>query len=383
NGVILFYLLLCFLYLVYHQIFHYLGTLVTHSAIIDYNFIELLKTHSFSLLFVLIYCINIVSLVLLTDFILYLGKGLCHNSSTHILNIQLFVLVQFLILSAVFDSFDLVNVLIGLIVLIRSFDHAIFRENRVSTHVISLVSLALITAIIFSKSYNKAQEKQLKQTISLLKSNDDPEAIVQFDSIESDLLSDDHLLKILHFSYPDIDGQFLSSYIKRKYLNGYRSKYDFQGYYYLNTDPIEKYTSNKITDYREKVINSTKINSTSNFYKHATEIGKLEYFAILKIPLSAEDELTLILNFTNKVFSQALPFPILLGANNNDAQLSEQNFGENSYAFYKNGTLITQNGKYIYPNTDASFPQAIEEYIVLKEDNRFTQVMYRPNSYTT
>jgi len=169
-----------------------------------------------------------------------------------------------------------VNVLIGLIVLIRSFDHAIFRENRVSTHVISLVSLALITAIIFSKSYNKAQEKQLKQTISLLKSNDDPEAIVQFDSIESDLLSDDHLLKILHFSYPNIDGKFLSSYIKRKYLNGYLSKYDFQGYYYLNTNPIEKYTSNKITDYREKVINSTKINSTSNFYKHATEIGKLE-----------------------------------------------------------------------------------------------------------
>src|SRR5690606_37340239 len=152
---------------------------------------------------------------------------------------------------------------------------------------------------------------------------------------------------------------------------------------YLNGNPIEHYTSNKIIDYREKVINSTKINSTSNFYKHPTEIGKLEYFSILKIPLSASDELTLILNFTNKVFSPDLPFPILLGANNSEAPLREQNFGENSYAFYKNGNLITQNGKYIYPSTDASFPRAIEKYIVLNEDNRFIQIMYRPNAYTT
>src|SRR5690606_30859106 len=98
KGAILFYLLLCLLYVAYYQIFHYLGTLVTHSSIIDYNFIEILKTHSFSLLFVLIYCINIVSLILLTDFILYIGKGLC-DKSTNILNIQLIVLVQFLILS--------------------------------------------------------------------------------------------------------------------------------------------------------------------------------------------------------------------------------------------------------------------------------------------
>src|SRR5690606_25229525 len=186
-------------------------------------------------------------------------------------------------------------------------------------------------------SYNKAQERQLKHTISLLKSNDDPEALVHFDSIESDILSDQHMRKVLHFSYPKIDGEFLTSYIKRKYLNGYLSKYDFQGYYYINGNPIEHYTSNKIIDYREKVINSTKINATSNFYKHPTEIGKLEYFSILKIPLSASDELTLILNFTNKVFSPDLPFPILLGANNSEAPLREQNFGENSYAFYKNG----------------------------------------------
>ncbi len=382
NGVILFYLLLCFLYLAYHQIFHYLGTLVTHSSIIDYNFIEIIKTHSFSLLFVLIYCINIVSLILLTDFVLYIGKGL-YERSANTINVQLIVLVQFLILSAINDSFNLVNVLIGLIVLIRSFDHSMFKENRISTHVISLVSIALITSIIFSQSYKKAQEKQLRQTIALLKSNDDPEALVQFDSIEKDFLRDSHILKTLHFNYPNVDGKFLTSYIKRKYLNGYLSKYDFQGYYYLNGNPVENYTSNKINDYREKVINSTKINATSSFYKHATEIGKLEYFSVLKIQLSPENELTLILNFTNKVFNQALPFPIILNTNKNEPQISQQNLGENSYAFYKNGSLITQNGKFIYPSTDSSFPQTTKEYIMLDQDDRFTQVMYRPNSYTT
>jgi len=381
-GIIFFYILLCLLYIVYNQIFHYLGTMVTHSSITDYNFIEILQTYSFSPYLILIYCINILSLILLTDFVLYLGKKLCDNIQFTI-NIQLIVLIQFLIIAAWNNEFIFVNVLIGLIVLVRALDNSMFRENNISTHVISLVALAFITAIVFSQFYKSSQEQQLKQTITLLKSNDDPEAIVQFDSVEKDILKDDYISKILQFTYPAIDGKYLTSYIKRKYLNGYLSKYDFQGYYYLNDQPVESYNSNKINDYREKVINSTKVNSSSSFYKYSTEIGTLEYFAVIKIPLASENEFTMIFNFTNKAFNQVLPFPIILNADKNEQQLNQKNLSEDSYAFFKNGTLITQNGKYVYPSTDASLPQKVGEYITLNDDPRFIHMLYRPNSYTT
>jgi len=381
-GIFVFYLLLCLLYIAFNRIFYYLGTIVTHSSIADYNFIDILKLNPFDFSLVLAYSINIFSLILLTDFILYLGKRL-YDKIPYTINIQLIVLVQFLILAALNNDFTLVNVLIGTIILVRSFDQSIFKEKNISTQVICLVALAFITAIVFSKAYKTVQEEQLRQTIAFLKSNDDPEAIVQFDSMENDILSDTYFPKILEFSYPNVDGKYLTSYIKRKYLNGYLSKYDFQGYYYINDIPVEPYNTNKIKEYREKVINSTKVNSESSFYKASTELGTLEYFAVIKMLISDENELTLFLNFTNKAFNQALPFPIILDGDKNEQQLSQKNLSENSYAFYKNGSLITQNGKFVYPRTDASFPQQIGEYITLKEEGRFIHMLYRPNSYTT
>src|SRR5690606_14278505 len=87
--------------------------------------------------------------------------------------------------------------------------------------------------------------------------------------------------------------------------------------------------------------------------------------------------------FTNKAFNQAMPFPIILDGDKNEEQLNQKSLSENSYAFFKNGNLITQSGKFVYPNTDSSFPQQVDKYITLKEDGHFVHMLYRPNTYTT
>lgn len=377
----IFYLLICLLYVAYYFGFYLLSTMVTNSSIADYNYLEIVKNHPFSIYFIFVYCINILFLILLTDFTLYIGKKIS-SKVTHNINIQLFVLVQFLIIGAIVSDLTFVNIFIGLIILIRSFDQSIFTASNISTRVITLVALAMMTSITFSKSIKATQERHLQQNISYLKSNDDQEAIALFDSVETDIMQDEYLLKTIAFSLPNPNTELLTSYLKRKYLNGYLSKYEFGAYYYLNNAPLGNYPSNKVEEYREKVINSTKIGSTSNFYKHSTDFGTLEYFAVLGLPVSDDDELTLILDFTNKAFTSALPFPIVLNTNTNE-QLEQQNLSGNSYAFYKNGALVTQNGNYIYANTNASFPKEIDTYITIDDDPDFIHVLYNPNAFTT
>jgi hypothetical protein len=378
----IFYLLICGLYLAYYAIFYLLSTTVTHSSIGNYNYLEIVKNHPFSVFYIIVYCINILFLVLLTDFVLHIGQKAC-NRITHNINIQLLVLVQFLIIGAIVSDITFINIFIGLIILVRSFDPTIFTSKNISTRVITLVSLAMMTSIMFSKSIRITQEKHLRENIAYLKSNDDQEAVVLFDSIERDILNDDYLLKTIQFGLPQLNTDLLESYLKRKYVNGYLSKYEFKSYYYINNNSLGSYNTNKIEEYREKVINSTKIGSTSSFYKHSTDFGTLEYFAILSLHLSEQEELTLIMDFTNKAFTSALPFPIVLMNTNVNEQLNQQSLSSNSYAFYKNGALVTQNGNYVYPNTSSSLPKEINTYITLENDQDFIHLVYNPNAFTT
>lgn len=378
-SLVIFYLLICILYFSYYGVFYLIGTLVTHSPISDYNYLEIIKNHPSSIYFIAIYCINICFLVLLTDFVLYLGY-LISNRETHNINIQLFVLVQFLIIGAILSELTFFNIFIGLIILIRSFDKSIFTTTNISTRVITLVSLAMMTSLTFSSGIRITQERHLQENIAQLKSNDDPEAVALFNSIERDILADEYFRNAIQFSLYNTNPELLQTYLKRKYVHGYLSKYDFNTFYYLNDKPLGNYTSNKIEEYREKVINSTLIGATSSFYKYPTDLGTLEYFAVISLPITLQDKVTLILDFRNKAFSSPLPFPVVLS--NND-KLQQQSRSGNSFAFYKNGTLVAQNGLHVYPNTSASLPKELNTYITLDNDPNYVHVLYNPNPFNT
>lgn len=378
-SIFTFYMLICIIYLSYYGVFTLISTLITHSPISNYNYLEILKTHPSAFYFVAIYCINICFLILLTDFILYLGYRIS-NRETHNINIQLFVLVQFLIIAAFFTELTFFNIFIGLIIMVRSYDKSIFTTKTISTRVITLISLAVMTSMTFSYGIRNTQEKHLLESIAHLKSNDDPEAMVLFDSIERDIMADEYLRNSLQFGLYNSNPELLQTYLKRKYVHGYLSKYDFQAYYYLNDNPMGPYSRDKIEEYREKVIHSTLLGSTNSFYKYPTDLGTLEYFAVISLPISLQDRATLILDFRNKAFSSPLPFPIVLS--NND-RLQLQNRNVNSFAFYKNGVLVAQNGFHVYPNNNSSFPRELDTYITLDDDPTHLHVLYNPNPFHT
>ena len=381
-GAFVYYILLSALYLSFFWSFDQVTTLITHSPIMNKDFVQVFYLNPQTIFHVLIYCLSILSLIYLTDLVLAFGKAVCKKVTLN-LNIQLVTIVQFLVLAAITQDFSLFNVLVGLLIMIRSFDYAMFKDNNLSTHVVSLVTLALISTIKYAEAVKETQQEQMKVTLMTLESDDDVEAISRFSEIENSLLNDQQLKHLIEISLPNTDTKVINEYLKQKYLDGYLSKYEFRGYYYYNETPLGKYSGNKIEEYREKVINkSIKVNETNLFYKAQTEIGTYEYFCIVSIPLANEQSISLILDLKSKAFNPNFPFPVLIESQSVEGN-SPQRVIKDSFALYKNGNLVTQNGKYTYPNSDNNYPKTTQEFVYLDDNNGFYHIIYKPNRETT
>src|SRR5690606_22024428 len=98
----------------------------------------------------------------------------------------------------------------------------------------------------FSYGIRNTQEKHLLESIAHLKSNDDPEAMVLFDSIERDIMADEYLRNSLQFGLYNSNPELLQTYLKRKYVQGYLSKYIFKENNYHHHNPMGTYSRYKI-----------------------------------------------------------------------------------------------------------------------------------------
>lgn len=381
-GAFIYYLLLSALYLSFYWIFDQLKTLITHTPIMNKEFVQAFHLAPQITFHVLVYCLSILSLIYLTDLVLAFGKIVCKKATLY-LNIQLITIVQFLLLSAIVQNFSLFNVLVGLLFLIRSFNYAMLKENKLSLHIASLITLALISTIKYADAIKEIQKEQMKITLMTLESDDDLEAISRFSEIENNLLNDQQLKHLIQISLPNTDTKVINEYLKRKYLDGYLSKYEFRGYYYHNDIPLGNYPDNKIDEYREKVINkSVKVNETNLFYKVKTEIGTYQYFCIISIPFANEQTVTFILDLKSKAFNPNFPFPVLTVSQTTEGY-SPQRAIKESFALYKNGSLITQNGKYTYPNTDNNYPKETHVYQYVDDSHGYYHIVYKPTKDTT
>lgn len=379
-GMFIYYLILCVVYTLYKMSFEQLSTLITHSDL-QTNLSHMLSEGGLSLIHIFIYCISVITLIIITDLAIYYGRLYC-SKEAYILNIQLVTLVQFLIISAVISDFNLLNVIVGVLIMIRTFDHSIFRENNISTQVITLISLAIISTIKYSDANRDSIIEQMKFAITELKSEDDIEAVRLFSAIEKEILKDESLKTLIQFSISNNNPAAITIYMKQKYLKGYLSKYDFKGFYFYNNNPIGIISPNEINNYREKVINkSIKVNETNLFYKSQSVLGRFEYFSIINLPYSNDVNATLILDFSNNSISDNAA---IISLNENKTHLFNPLSPEkDSYALYRFGSLVSQKGKYTYSNSNAEYPQEINKFFTYNNEDGFYHVGFSPNKDNT
>lgn len=379
-AIFVYYLLISLLYICYSSIFDQLATLITHSSSYQKNLTQFLYSSDLTFIHILIYSISIVSLIFLTDFILEIVEQLKLKSLTT-LNIQLIILIQFILFNVVYAEFSLITVLIGLLIIIRPFDHSIFQKKNRSIHIITILSLALITNIKFSEASKEALQEQMKFTISAIQSEDDIQAIGKFAELEKNILADTQLKILITLAKGNDSENIINEYIKKKYLNGYISKYEYKGFYFHNDIPLGNYSTNVLDLFKEKVIGqSIKVDQTDLFYKsQVTGIGVYEYFSIIRLPIAASQTATLILDFSNRNTNDFVAS--LTG--NRSILTNSQKAGNDSFAIYRNGLLISQKGKYIYPNKDNHLPQRVNEFINYESNDGYYHLIYKNNDNET
>src|SRR5690606_34837639 len=254
----------------------------------------------------------------------------------------------------------------------RRFDLAVF--------IATLLLLASITAIKHGQFQRYKKEEKQKIAISRLEAVDDANAIALFHDLEKEIVKDPTLID--YFKKPRNENrELLNEHLKRTYLSGYLSRYEFVANEY-NPDwvPIGNSSARKRQLYREKVISGA-IKVSENFYRGNSRFGSFEYFAQLPVQDNGELLGILLIELQNRSFSQLSFYPDILSDSRIDQQQTELIAGY-AYAFYRNGNLVSQYGDYVYPLSAAAYPTELRKFISLGTDNDYEHMMRRPNSHT-
>ena len=374
------------IYFVGHITYYFLGTLLTHSPVYENDFTKILNLGFYGWLCILLFSINVLTLVLYIDRIVQMVRKLL-NSITVILNIELICLVFALIATALIGFNILFGILFGLLIFLRTYKAYHFSSPyQLSTFILTILLFSIISVISYNH-YNEIKKmNRMEQGIAHLLAEDDVNAVSLFIDLEKNILNDYRLSKLfnLHDSIPDIP--YITDYIKTRYMSGYLSRFEFQAFYYNNEGvPLENYAVNKPAEYRENVIKSAiKIPFTTNFYRLRSELGTHEYFTHLSIPYEDNPEKFhhIYLNLKNLSYSTSLPYPEVL-ADNNTTAWQFDSFEDNSYALYKGSNLVTQYGNYNYTENDLRIPNKLREYMPLEENDSYYHLAYKPDPYTT
>lgn len=367
-------------------IYSFLGTLLTHSPTYENDFTKILNLGFYGWLCILLFGINMLTLVLYIDRVIHMTRRLIANI-TLILNIELICLI-FALIAIAFNGFNiLLGIFFGLLIFLRTYKSYHFASPyQLSTFILTIVLLSFISVISYNHYNEIKKTNRMKQAISYLLAEDDVNAISLFIDLEKNIVNDDRLNNLLSANDTPQDLDYITDYIKTRYMSGYLSRFEFQTFYYDNEGrALGDYTVDKPEEYRENVIKSAiKIPFTSNFYRLRGELGTHEYFTHLSLPYQDDPDKFhhIYLNLKNLSYSTSLPYPEVL-ADNNSPNWQFDSFEDNSYALYKGNNLVTQYGSYNYTENDLNIPNELGSYIALGERGSYQHLAYRPDQYTT
>ena len=371
-------------YVVGYFLTSHMSTLITHTPNVNMDFLNILGFNAYSWINIAMICLNMVIFLFYIDLIVVQVRTMLSNLTIEI-NLQLIILIFFLFISVIFLEESLpYSIIIGVAILIRAYSGHKYSQYHFVSLILTLLSISLLSSITYTRGMRLEEIKEMALTLNYLEAENDLNAMSVFPDIESSLNKDTVFANLLLDDVPDKE-HVLSNYIKLNYIDGYLSKYEQQFYYYFNGSPLTPYPNDKIVEYREKVINnSVRVPQTEHFYRVRSELGTHEYFLQMEIPLDEDEEdiVQIFINLKNRSYSPSLPYPEVLSENRIDL-IREHYSSDAAFALYKDRSLFTQNGTYVYPPNDTHLPQEQNRHIRLPDSESFFHMMIRPDIHTT
>jgi two-component system, NtrC family, nitrogen regulation sensor histidine kinase NtrY len=372
GAILIFTLLGVIIYLVAYQHNEIFYQLITSSNI-NFDVTNILYLSTYSWLGILLMCVAIFNLYILIEIALVIGEKLPLSNTNRLRVFTTGITILFL-LTAAFSGYSIFILFFAAIIYLRGW--AFYNKNQSYKLAIFLCSLLLfsIVASIKLSSFQFTKEREQRKVVAdKIQSADDPNAVLLFLSLEQEILKEEFIRQ--YFKAQSPDNAALNKKLRLLYFDGYLSRYEIDSYPF---DPQEKlfFRDTTTLSFFKNLVLKGSIKVSEYFYRVSNTFGYQNYFALLPVREGERELGTLIIQLKAKTFEDPASFPEVLS----DGKLSvNPQLKGYSFAFYRNGKLLSQKGNYNYNLVNNSFKGQIGQFIFLEKQG-FNHLLYQPTA---
>lgn len=353
--------------------------LITNGKII-FDVTNILNLNWLSWLGILILCFSVLCLYLLIQSIIAIGDTLNLD-----LNERFYVLISIFLISLInhlfFEEFNISFLLITAIISLFLWGYYKYKERfGLGVFIIAVLLFAIISSSKLARFQFLKERESRKLLASKLESSVDPNAVLLFLNLEKEIVKDKFVLN--YFSNPIVNSSTYNNRLLKLYFTGYLSRFEFKTYEYNAEDNVLKgETDAQLSTFKNLVISGS-VKVSDYFYRSNNTFGSQNYFAILPIQDGNKKLGTFVVQLTSKSLGNESSFPELL---DDGKIIRDYNLNEYSYAYYSNGRLVNQQGKYVYDLINKDLKGKPNDFLFLRKadnkGNQYSHLIYQPNSF--
>lgn len=355
------------------------STLINHSDI-NFDVTDILHLDLFGWLGVFSLCIGMSILSLNIGWMVHIVQRTIVDRRRRFWGLLAITLLSTLVL-VLTDRFSIYFILIAGLVWLRTWHFGSIQRFGIAVIIANLLVFATISALKHTEFHRKKRQEAQKRAILMLESVDDAGAVALFFDLEREILRDSVIIDL--FQRPGSRARdAINTHLKSVYFSGYLSRYDFiADSYDAQFRPFGNSSTLNLSAYRDKVISGA-IKVSGSFYRQGTSFGSFEYFA--QFPIYVEEQFLgiLLIDMKNRAFSQYSSYPGVLADGRLDQRQTEL-ISTYSTAFYRDGELINQSGRYVYPVVDSMYyPLENRQFKSVGTDGGYSHMAYKPDQRT-
>ena len=252
------------------------------------------------------------------------------------------------------------------------------RNNKFSIGVFA--SLFFCLASISSLKYQQfIDDKEMGKRIAIgqkLVAPDDISVISTIENLETGILSNNFVLD--YFKKPALNSVLeLRKNIDKQYLDNFLPRYEYNIFVYNSLDSSTAVQETLPLSYFKKLVQagSIKISESDFFYRLNDTFGYQNYFGIIPIYDGARNLGTLVIELKSQSYNYKGQLPEILVPQMNK---NDNNYNNYSIAFYKDGKLESQSGKYTYKISTAEYNLKSSKTIIYNDTSNYSHLVYAP-----
>jgi two-component system, NtrC family, nitrogen regulation sensor histidine kinase NtrY len=352
--------------------------LITNSSI-SFDLSNVLNLDWVSWLGLVIFCFLSLNFYFLIQTALTITETLNLNLKQR-LTVFLLVLLAGILSRFIVATPDWFFLVIALILFLTGLSFYKYHNNfNLGVFIFIILVFATGTSLKLSE-YELIKEHEVRKLLAgKLVSADDPNAVMLFHEIEDQILNDQAIAD--YFRNPIASHASMNTQMQKLYFAGYLSRYEFKCYEFNTGGRLIKGETDVSLDYYKKFVLSHAVKISDYFYRVSNTFGYQHYFALLPVKDADESLGTLVIELKSKNLSLATASPELLV----DGEIKEEvPLKEYSYAYYNNGRLANQYGKFVYDLSIGDFKGKVRDYVFIRSKDlngkEYSHLLFQPNN---